>query len=359
MKIRICALILLISLLLFSGCQNQTDPAAGSYTPIFGESSSDPSSSEVQQEPEPQIEYALNPLTGLKDLHPDKAGNRPVAVMINNISTAWDVQTGLCAADIVYETYVEGGITRLLAVYKDISKAPQIGTVRSARYSYVDLAAGHDAVYIHAGYDPVYCAQRFKSVKITHFDLNGNSSSLGFRETNGKSREHTLYTTGSKLYNGLKKSIQTKSSATWFKFRDQNDPAVPGEGPCTKLSVPFSANYVSAFEYDPQAGMYKKFQSSTPHTDYKTGQQINVKNILVLLCSVSYFDDNYHVKTDLSSGSGYYVSQGGYQKINWKKGNASSPFKITLQDGSELVPNAGNFWICLLDKNQSRELRIS
>lgn len=358
MKTRILTLILLISMLMLSACQTQGNPAEGSYSPIFEESSSEQVSSQ-EPESEPQIEYALNPLTGLKNLDPNMTNNRPVAVMINNISTAWDVQTGLCAADIVYETYVEGGITRLMAVYKDISKAPQIGSVRSARYSYVDLAAGHNAIYIHAGADPIYCTQRFKSVKITRFDLNGSSSSLGFRERNGKSREHTLYTTGSRLYNGLKKSIQGKDSALWLKFRDQEDPKVPENGTCTKLTVPFSSNYFSSFEFDPQNGTYKKFQSSRPHTDFKTNEQVSVKNILVLFCSIYHFDDNYHVKTDLSSGTGYYISNGGYQKINWKKGNASSPFKFTLQDGSELEFNAGNFWICLVDKNQSREFKIS
>ena len=60
--------------------------------------------------------YAVNPLTGLKNLPKEKANARPVAVMINNISVAQRVQTGLNAADIIYETEVEGGITRLMAV---------------------------------------------------------------------------------------------------------------------------------------------------------------------------------------------------------------------------------------------------
>ena len=77
--------------------------------------------------------------------------------MINNISVAQSVQTGLSKADIVYETEVEGGITRLLAVFQDITAAEKIGTIRSARYPYVDLAMGHNAIYVHCGQDGTYC----------------------------------------------------------------------------------------------------------------------------------------------------------------------------------------------------------
>ena len=62
-------------------------------------------------------EVILNPLTGLADITKEEAENRPVAIMINNISVAQPVQTGLNDADVIYETEVEGGITRLLAVY--------------------------------------------------------------------------------------------------------------------------------------------------------------------------------------------------------------------------------------------------
>ena len=82
-----------------------------------------PSSSEVPVSSEPEPVFAVNPLTGIENLDPAAVNNRPVAVMINNLyPTAQSVQTGLNQADIVYEAYAEGGVTRLLAVFKDISK---------------------------------------------------------------------------------------------------------------------------------------------------------------------------------------------------------------------------------------------
>lgn len=125
--------------------------------------------------------------------------------MVNNIKAAWDVQTGLAKADIVYETYVEGGITRLMAVFKDAANMPEIGCVRSARYSYVDLAAGHDALYIHAGMDTTYCKDRMSDLGVEDLDLLTNLDPAAYRLKNGKATEHTLYTSGKKLAENWKK----------------------------------------------------------------------------------------------------------------------------------------------------------
>ena len=59
---------------------------------------------------------------------------RPYAVMINNIAAARPT-AGLQDAYIVYEIVVEGGITRYLALFKDVNVA-KIGSVRSSRHYY-------------------------------------------------------------------------------------------------------------------------------------------------------------------------------------------------------------------------------
>ena len=88
-----------------------------------------------------------NPLTGEYTLERESDTKiRPVAVSVNNQHKPRTCQTGLESADIIYESYVEGGITRLLAIYKDISKVGEIGSIRSARYDFVNLCLGHDAI---------------------------------------------------------------------------------------------------------------------------------------------------------------------------------------------------------------------
>ena len=105
------ALLLCLSLFMLSACSNKTER-------LSVDEGEEPQSS-VSSEP---VLYK-NPLTGISELTDDKTDDRPVAIMVNNITTAQPVQAGLNKADIVYETEVEGGITRLLAVYQDVSKA--------------------------------------------------------------------------------------------------------------------------------------------------------------------------------------------------------------------------------------------
>ena len=45
--------------------------------------------------------------------------SRPIAIMINNIADVWGYQTGIQDAYLVYEIIVEGGYTRLMALFKE------------------------------------------------------------------------------------------------------------------------------------------------------------------------------------------------------------------------------------------------
>jgi Protein of unknown function (DUF3048) N-terminal domain/Protein of unknown function (DUF3048) C-terminal domain len=61
-----------------------------------------------------------------------RAARRPsLAVKIDNVYGAWP-QAGLNQADIVFDALVEGGLTRLMAVYQS-HNAPLVGPIRSAR----------------------------------------------------------------------------------------------------------------------------------------------------------------------------------------------------------------------------------
>lgn len=302
----------------------------------------------------------INPLTGLADMDESLLNQRPVAIMINNISAAQSVQAGLSQADIVYEVLAEGGITRFLAVFKDVSKLTKVGTVRSARYSFVDLAMGHDALYVHAGMDPTACAAHIKETKIDNFNLlTGSQSNYAKRIKNGKAYEHTLYTTGELLKTGFEKLNYRRSlnaeGKNWQNFVSAEAPITPAGGSCEKLSVEMSGSYVSNFTYDAESGKYKRFTGTNRSVDYNNGQQLAFKNILVLKTNVTDIGSkaDYLKKTWLDGGDGYYVSNGAYVPVKWTKGEAKSPLKITLADGSPCAYNAGNTWVCLVEKSHN------
>ena len=336
---KILALAVVALLVCFAGCGKKD---TGSET-----SGDLPTQAEVKNEP--KAEYYANPLTGVEELTKEKSQDKPVAIMVNNISVAQKVQTGLSKADIVYETEVEGGITRLLAVFQDISKVEKIGTVRSARYAYIDLAMGHNAIYIHHGQDPTYAAPHLKDTQTMAL----SESNAGYRAKNGLASEHTLYGYGDKIWDYLTKNkYNTKltKATNWQNFADK-DTQITYTNTANTVDVKFSNSYESVFKYDTEKGKYVRFFKTTERKDYFTNESEYFKNVFVLQTSITDYPDGKHRKIDLTSGSGYYCVNGTYTPIKWSKGNSSSSFVFTNEDGSPLTVNQGNSWVCIMGKS--------
>lgn len=293
-------------------------------------------------------ELAVNPLTGVAEFEDaSKASQRPVAIMVENSTISMSAQTGLSKAGVIYETEVEGGITRLVAVFQDISQVEKIGNVRSARYPYVDLALGHDAVYVHCGQDPTYCAPHLKD--IDDIDVNNNDAGSK-RIPNGLSSTHNVYIITKDMLSRIKDTFELKKDNVkpWAQFTDEAL-SLQG-GSATSVSVPFPAS-TTRFTYDQQSGLYTRLIGSNVQADYFTKDKTQVKNVFILMTSISYYPDGEHRKVALESGKGYYITNGTMQEINWSKGKSTNGFKFTDKDGNELKVSAGNSWVCIANKN--------
>ncbi len=332
---KIFAAILCLMLFCLAGCNE---------TPVSSNSNSGDVSVPA---PESKPMLYVNPLTGIADIEDEEVTTRrPVAVMINNLNIAQKVQTGLAQADIVYETEVEGGITRLMAVFQDITKVSKFGTVRSARYPYVDLAMGHNAIYVHHGQDEKYCKPHLKDTQA--FTLSEGNA--GQRDKNGLASEHTLYGRGDDLWQWFKTKtkfdLDLDRVVTWQSFAKE-DESLSFDGVANTVSVPFSTSYKTVFKYDSESKKYVRYFKDTKRLDYVTGEAEYFKNVFVLLTDITNYPDGYHRKVDLTSGEGWYCVNGTYMPILWSKGNSSDSFKFTDQNGQTLTVNQGNSWVCI------------
>ncbi len=337
MKKRLAAALLCLVFIALCGCKSKLDPLTESSEPVSAPA-------------EPVNKNAVNPFTGIQDLDPSLLSRRPVAVMVNNMSIAQQVQTGVGKADIVYETEVEGGITRLMAVFKDINKVGQIGPIRSARYPYVDLALGHDAMYIHCGQDPTYCAPHLKDID----DISVETNVYAKRISNGLAKEHTLYSFGETLYNGCNEKFSrttTDKTKTWQTFAAEDEEVVfAGETQIANtITVPF--NYSAGFDYDANTKMYVRRTGGSTRTDYVTGETLQFKNIFVLNTSIVNYPDGYHRQVYLDGGTGYYAVNGTYTPIRWSKGASTNEIKFTDEAGNPLKINTGTSWVYLVNES--------
>lgn len=367
MKLRVVSFILavLCCATVFTSCSERSEDGSdsdGSGDYIQTESASEQSNPEVN-------ETYYNNLTGCTVAgSKSKESLRPVAIMINNLGKAQKVHTGLADASIVYETFVEGGITRLLAVYKDVASVGEIGTVRSARYSYVDLANGHDALYFHCGLDSNYCGAYMDKLKLDNININtGVFGDYGYRVNNGLEREHTMYTTGEKVAAAMtdhdrrtqKGNAHTELYNAWQNFAAEDETVTLTGGTANNVSAFFSSSYVTKFAYDENSGKYVKSNKSGNNTDYRTGEKLSYKNVLVLFTTVGNFSDNYRVYSELKGGSGYYFTNGTYVKIKWSKGGSYDPIKITDENGAAVKYSAGNTYVCITSNSAKDKTTIS
>lgn len=321
-----------------------------------GTSSSEESTQQSQASEETKSKF-LNPLTGL-EIEQTALDSKPVAVMINNIEYAQPL-LGISKADIAYECLVEGGITRIEAIYKDVSNVKTIGSIRSARPPFIELARGFDALYIYCGTSK-QANTLLKQDIILHFDLAyyGNIAWRDQERINeGYSSEHTLVTDGENIVSQAKSDgIQMKSEKSYSQKFGNNTQCSQGKT-ATEVTAVFSSYKSTTFKYDSESKKYTVWQFGEEQYDnsYKCANQ--VENVLVLNVN-SYLIDEEHINLDLvGTGEGYYCNEGKYIQIKWEKKSSDEPLIYTTINGEELIMSPGRQYVCCVPLNNAPDFQ--
>lgn len=347
LRIPALILVILLCLSLFSACQKtptNENNVVETLDPI------------VVSTPKPMFSSYL---TGLP-VDEATSTRRPIAIMINNIKQALP-QFGISKAGIIYEALAEGGITRMLAVFDQYEDISQIGSIRSARPYYLDLAQGLDAIYFHIGGSPA-AYDALSSRTIDSFDLiKGSNSDLSWRDKGrikNNGYEHSVLTSGDRIANKIAKTglRNTRNSSYTAAFNFADDVSLDSGVIANKVTVPFSNYKTGVFTYDAANDFYRVSQHGNAHIDAGTGSQLAMKNVFVL------YINSYVVKGDtagrlafdiVGSGKGKYITGGKSIDINWQKESPTRSFYYTNADGSELVVARGDSYVCIVPLNAS------
>ena len=280
---------------------------------------------------------------------------RPVAVMINNIKVAQPYQTGLNDAYIVYELIVEGGITRMMALFKD-KDTSQIGTIRSSRHNYLDYVLENDAIYVHFGGSDKALAE-IPSFGINN--LNGMAHNFYWRDKSlPVSSEHTVYSSMERINKEIaKRGYRTTTDTTsLLKYSaDEIDLSkMEGATKADKVKIVYSNVQTNEFIYDEETKLYTRKSNGTVRKDYITGKPFTTKNIITYQVE-NYTMDSYGRQDlkNVGSGEGYYISSGYAVKITWQKDSRSGKTTYKYLDGTELVVNDGNTYIQIQPKGKT------
>ena len=274
---------------------------------------------------------------------------RPYAVMINTHNEALP-QAGLQDAYIVYELMVEGGITRMMALFKgkDLTK---VGSVRSARTQYLGYVYENDAIYMHAG-GANDALNRISSEGINDVDVDGQ---YGFRDTNlNRAWEHTLFTSSELIKKGINaRGFRTEANVDnllTYQAEPLDLEKYTDKVPANNISIKYSYYRTSEYSYNAETKTYLRSMNGTPNTDLVTGEQYKVKNIIAYAVNYSNYCHHgycaYQKIDNIGSGEGYYITEGYAIPITWEKADEKSQTKYKVKStGEDLIVNDGNTYI--------------
>ena len=281
------------------------------------------------------------------------SGNdRPIAVMIDNHSDAWP-QAGLNQAYMVYEIIVEGGETRLMALFKGVD-LEKIGPVRSARHYFIDYAMENDAIYVHFGQSP-QAQSDIKKYSIN--DINGISEDgTTFWRVKDKYAPHNAVTSTAKLLESAKsKNYRTTSTEESVLNYVTDEVNLENGQVANTITIPHSDLQTVTYEYDEQNQVYIRYARGEEQTDWDTEEPVTTKNIIITFC------DNYTLSDSENKGrqglknigtfDGYYITNGKAIKIQCIKEEREGKTIYQDMEGNEIQVNDGNTFvnICPID----------
>ncbi len=271
---------------------------------------------------------------------------RPIAVMIDNHSDAWP-QAGLQKAYMIYEIIVEGGETRLMALFKgaDVEK---IGPVRSARHYFLDYAMENDAIYTHFGESP-QASSDIKRYSIDEIDGISEDGTTFWR-VKDKAAPHNAVTSMEKLIQSAKnkKYKMTSNKESVLNYVTDEVNLEDGQD-AFSITIPHSQLQTVEYVYDEENKVYERYARNDLQTDWDTEEPITTKNIIITFC------DNYTLNDSENKGrqglknigtfDGYYITNGKAIKIKCIK--EARDEVTTYQDlqGNEIDVNDGNTFV--------------
>ena len=306
----------------------------------------------------------MNPLTGSTDFNAEAVGKRPVAVVVENAAAARP-QYNMDTPDIIVEGEVEGGITRMLWLYADMTDLPeQVGPTRSARPPYVKFSEFFDSIFVHFGESHskgAYTGADDVIVADGVDNINGMTTSSCFKRTSDKTSPHNAVLIGSKLVEAIdSKGYRKDLDDASFSVLSFNEKAEKlSETVCNKITLKFSSRTDShTFTYNADKNVYSN------SGDYK--QLVEFTNIIVMQVNTEYIvKENYkgsgnnetYCNYNYTNGTGKVASNGTVVDFNWE--NSDGVLKFTnAATGKELKLNPGRSYLALASANNGSAITV-
>jgi hypothetical protein len=262
-----------------------------------------------------------------------------LAVKIDNLAPARP-QTGLAGADIVYVIPVEGGLSRLLAVFSS-HVPPVIGPVRSAREDDLELLRqfGRPA-FAYSGAQPqlLPVVERARIIDLYDGRVRGY-----FRDP-GRAAPHNLYARSSQLLAQAPGASRARDIG--FRF----GPAPSGGRPVTSFRVSYPAASFT-FRWSAGTGRWLVEMDGKPARAAGAGQ-LTAPTVVIQYTKVRtsrFLEAGTRPPYAESTGTGTGVVLRGGQAydVRWSRPDADGGTTFTTASGQPMTFARGPVWVVL------------
>lgn len=272
----------------------------------------------------------------------------PVAVMIDNLAVnSVRPHAGITRASVVYEALVEGGITRLMPVFATGERINEIGSVRSARPYFVQLAQEYHGVFMHAGGSPQALEDLNNAEDLWSIDGATGEGAPYYRRDSDRPAPHNLTTSSDLLAFAARdfELAETGDVEGWQFLEEEGEPASTERA----LTIDYSTtSYKVEWEYSKDDNAFYRSNGSTEDVDRNDDRRIVAKNVIVQFVPVSLADAE-RLQLDLVGEGGALVFKDGEMlNVTWKKPSADARTRFFDEDDDEVRFNPGQTWVELL-----------
>jgi hypothetical protein len=334
---RVALTLLALSAVVVAGCggshHRAATPAAPSATPT----------------PSPTPSPVDCPLTGTP-VGPGQSPHRPaLAVKIDNIDLARP-QSGIDKADVVFEEMVEGGLTRLFAVFQ-CDSASTLGPIRSARTTDAALLALlHGSVFGYSGANPAAMPQiraHGDTVLIPFDNLPQYFHRVGYRPA-----PHNVYSdTKTILDAGLSRRHNLTAPKPLFLYGD----APTGGTPAKAADMRWPA---ASAGWRWNGSTWLRLQNGTPDR-LANGARVHATNVVIMQVPIAgtgirdVAGNASPNNVTLGSGPIWVLRDGQVYRGTWHRAYYGSPLRFTDASGAPLLLHPGRTWVELLPRGRT------
>jgi len=298
---------------------------------------------------EPEI--FRNPLNG--EIVEEPFTGRVFANTVSNLQENLP-HVGVNHADVVMEMYVNmNNVVRCLALFTDIEAVDAIGSTRSTRPIFNDIAQHYDLVLSHAGGSDT-ALNDAANRGIDHFNIDSwEVAQVGasYRDTvYRRSYENTLFGVGA----GIKAYAESRGIAMelekdyGFRFAEDGTPAGGEDAGVISMTMVYKqAKKDNRFVYDAQTDKYIWNQYGKEMRDQITDEVEGFTNVIVMFANITN-NGIYHGADFLAGGTGYYANGGKLIPIVWACDDEDSAFRFMTNEARDLEMGVGNTYIAII-----------